>query len=202
MRQRCWKTGFTLLEILTAMTILVIIILTMSTLFNQSSSAWDRGLQKVKLGMAGRSALNLMSREIGQAVADQLMEDYTDLGSGNDIQFYTVGGSSTNSRMLRLVRYDGGGTLRRTQWMLDPYPVPDPVSIEEHTLLDNVVGLQFGVYPPPPPLGYYSTNLPDWVDIKLTLAKNSKVGQVRCWSSGPNGLDQDGDGDDVSSEKR
>ena len=47
-------SGFTLLEILVAMAILMVLVLMMSTLFHQSTIAWDSGLRQAEMSMQAR----------------------------------------------------------------------------------------------------------------------------------------------------
>ena len=65
--------GFSLLEILVAMSILVIIIMMMSGVFHQSRIAWDTGLRKARMNMGGRAVVDFMSRELSQAIADDML---------------------------------------------------------------------------------------------------------------------------------
>ena len=193
------RCGFTLLEVLVAMTILIVIILIMSTVFNQSATVWDRGLRKAEMSMEGRSALNLMTREIGQAVADNTLE--AKLKSGSDIEFHTWGMSSDSNRQIRLVRYwKSGRKLRRSSGefaFLGGYPDRSG-GAPGVDLIENVTAFRIKVFPD----STYTTNLPQWVDITLELERGSEVSVANAWSSGPDGINDNGEDDDVTTESQ
>ena len=60
--------GFTLLELLVAMTILAIIGVALFTVFNQSTETWQRADTRTRQFVAGREALDLMASELRQAI--------------------------------------------------------------------------------------------------------------------------------------
>jgi len=199
------RRGFTLLEVLVAMSILIVIALMMSTLFGQSRTAWERGTRKTELAMEARAALNLISREIAQAVADETLDDGS-MGSGTMISFYSMGDLSASNRLLRFITYVGGsGTAlkRKVQELktVNGYPVPDPDSVEEGDLLTLPDKGQLNVEFEAGPLNSSAyatlTNLPEWVDIRIELQKSSDFSGASVRSAGPN--KKLNDGDDVTS---
>jgi len=196
------RRGFTLLEVLVAMSILIVIALMMSTLFGQSRTTYERGTRKTELAMEGRSALNLMTREIAQAVADGMLDD-GDMSEGTEISFYTFGREIQSNRLVRFVRYKSNGSLlQRAEEEFDEdddYP-PSPSGGDYHDLLTDLASAV--VFTPGPSDGSYGsplTSLPEWVDIRIELRKASEFSAARVWSFGPDKNNDDGEGDDVSS---
>jgi len=64
------KRAFTLIELLVAMSILAVIVLSVSQLFEQSTVAWDRGWQRSELMMTGRAILDFVAGEASLALYD------------------------------------------------------------------------------------------------------------------------------------
>jgi prepilin-type N-terminal cleavage/methylation domain-containing protein len=182
------REGFTLLEILMAMTILAIIVLIVSGIFRQSRSAWESGMRRTDLNMEGRSAVTLMSRELSQAVADGARGFYrNNIRTGSAIDFWMLGIATNGERVARHVTYALSGTevRRKCETVLPnivPYPMLD-ASVPEMTLVENVANLTFTT----PGGMLYQTNLPAWVDIELLLTKGSKYSVIRVSSDGPPG---------------
>lgn len=67
------KGGFTLLELLAAMTILVIIVLMTATIFTDADRIWYLGTGRTKNCISGRAAMNLIAHDLEYAVADELL---------------------------------------------------------------------------------------------------------------------------------
>ena len=187
------RSGFTLIELLAAVAVLMIIGLILANVFHQSTIAWEAGLRRVEMSAEGRAALDLMSREISQAVAS---DDLKVLKNGDDeLAFYTSADSTDdNPRDLRLIQYNGN---LRKEWALDetqPYPafINPPFS---DPIIGNVgsFDLKFEY-----PTGYTTPNaeLPAWVDIQLELSVDNQASLgVTVRSIGRD--DTDGTADDI-----
>jgi prepilin-type N-terminal cleavage/methylation domain-containing protein len=67
------RAGFTLVELLVAMLILVVIVLITTRIFQQATMSWDVGLKKAEMSMTGRAVVDCMAQEIGQAVEDRTL---------------------------------------------------------------------------------------------------------------------------------
>jgi len=67
------SAAFSLVELLTAMTILVIIVLLMVTIFKDADRIWFTGSGRALSSTAGRAALNLISHDLQYAVADNIL---------------------------------------------------------------------------------------------------------------------------------
>lgn len=65
--------AFTLVELLCAMAILMIIVLLMSMIFEDTERAWALGTGRAENNMSGRAALNLLAHDLQYGVADYLL---------------------------------------------------------------------------------------------------------------------------------
>lgn len=63
-----FSSGFSLLEVLVATTVLMIIVLAVAMVFQQSSGAWSGGTRRANAAMTLRSVLGQMQREMIEAV--------------------------------------------------------------------------------------------------------------------------------------
>lgn len=66
--------GFTLLEILAAVSVLAIIVLFMGNIFSNSSRVWKLGNKRIESNNAGRAAVEYIAREISTAYVDGSFE--------------------------------------------------------------------------------------------------------------------------------
>ena len=68
------KTGFTLVELLIAITILTSVVVLLTSLLSGVSRAWIAGEQQVETFQDGRAILELISREVSQALISQKLQ--------------------------------------------------------------------------------------------------------------------------------
>ena len=179
--------GFTMLEILLAMTVLVIIMLMLTTMFDQSASTWESGIRETSRALEGRTIVNLIARDLEMAVMNADL--YTNgpiaqaitPGLANSITFYRYAEPTEDSRAVKAVSYALSGTaLRRTEWRIEPPYVAKQISAGD--LLDNVDA--FEVYAAPG--GPYDDKLPEWVNIRLELTETANAASdIQVWSYGP-----------------
>ncbi|MBN1556513.1 MAG: prepilin-type N-terminal cleavage/methylation domain-containing protein [Lentisphaerae bacterium] len=64
------RGGFTLIEILVALAILGVIVVSIANLFDESTVAWDSGLRRSQAMLTGRAILDFASTEAGAAIDD------------------------------------------------------------------------------------------------------------------------------------
>ena len=126
------RQGFTLVEVLVAMVILMVIVLMMASLMRHTSNAWDVGMRNVGVSLEGRSALDLMSRELSAGVMDEVLQEGSIGGGSKSFSFYLMGDPDTasGSRAARLVSYTCNGTkIERSETPLsvDKYPAQGAV---------------------------------------------------------------------------
>jgi type II secretory pathway pseudopilin PulG len=67
------KCGFSLLELLCAMAILMIIVLMISTIFAESDKTWTLGTNRADNNATGRAAVNMIANDLQYAVADNVL---------------------------------------------------------------------------------------------------------------------------------
>lgn len=65
--------GFTLLELLMSMSLLVVIVLMMSRMFADTTRMWDLGTRRIAEAQGARVVVDFLGREISTAVADELV---------------------------------------------------------------------------------------------------------------------------------
>lgn len=65
------RSGFTVIELLAAMTILIFIVMMMTRLFTAATSAWTLGTKNITTSTEGRAVMDFMVNELTQAVADE-----------------------------------------------------------------------------------------------------------------------------------
>jgi prepilin-type N-terminal cleavage/methylation domain-containing protein len=78
------RGGFTLIEILAAMGILVLIILLLSRLFTESTRIWSSGTARVYQSQEGRVVMDFLVKEVSQAIGDDVVSFKIHSASGTD----------------------------------------------------------------------------------------------------------------------
>lgn len=202
--------GFTLLEVLVAMLILSIIVIIMGNIFRHSAIAWNSGMQKTQISMEGRAVMDLMSRELSQAVMDGVLSSNDGsavriggpegLGPNAGIQFFTLSTPDSTNREVLLVQYKKvGDTVQRRQMPVVntlAYPIVGNTGhFSTNLLVNNVSELSFNTLSN----RLYTTNLPSWIDIEMVFRRTDTNSAVRVWSWGPNKRNDNGQGDDIVS---
>ena len=61
--------GFTLLEVLVAMAVMIVIIVMVTNMFRDASEAWDSGTQRAEMNTSARAAVEYITRELQSAIA-------------------------------------------------------------------------------------------------------------------------------------
>ncbi|OGV69109.1 MAG: hypothetical protein A2283_04375 [Lentisphaerae bacterium RIFOXYA12_FULL_48_11] len=186
------NNGFSLIEILVATVILIIIVMMMSTIFHQSSIAWDAGTRKAQGNMLGRSMLGIISRELMSTVIETNVWDVadTDIKNGSAITFVMLTpAAGTNERALVKVNYTrSGNNLTRTCWKKNASGsiIGGVPSMLTTNVANDSGGPSFSVIVPDdytPGTGV----LPEFVMISLKISKSADVSTVGARSLGPNG---------------
>ena len=191
------------------MSILMMIVMMMATLFSQSTTAWDRGIDSAKLSLRGRAVMRMMQHDLSQAIADGGLEGALECYFRNESFGVCILGQTNDiDRATRWVEYERlGKSLRRREGRLRavrPAAEADYAtdSMEPWaTVLDGGVE-EFRVIVPArePAGGSYTTNLPAWVDLKLVFSE--RVGEsagITVWSVGRD--DTDGTADDITTDR-
>jgi prepilin-type N-terminal cleavage/methylation domain-containing protein len=190
------RSGFTLIELLAGIAIMLLLGTVAGMVFRESLSAWTSGVERNERDRAARAALQLMARDLRNAVADATNRPFS-LGADSNFPaiygmpsdkawFYTLtqeDGSATNFyRTVQQVSYYvqkceqsssnqyAHFQLMRQAEKTDAHPAPTNLTLHG-MVAPHVAGLQFQVFP-----AYFTTNgvaltndLPPYVDIGLSL---------------------------------
>jgi prepilin-type N-terminal cleavage/methylation domain-containing protein len=171
------RSGFTLLELLVAMIILMVIVLATARIFDQSTVAWDSGSRKAEVNMTGRAVADFMAQEISQAVYD---EEYnlTDFQPTFPVTFVILSGSpSPTVRAVRKVQYQydsGAKELSRSTWNRnsgDNYASASWVSESSDIVLARDIAFQPVITAGPVPAG---ASLPLYVDVGIAVNRQDE----------------------------
>lgn len=122
--------GFSMIEVLVAASILVVIVMMLGMLFQQTSLAWRSGSFRAEAYMQVRSAIGAIQRDVSAAVDARLLpQQYVTEKqnfAGGSLRFYTLTGGveldqNDNllfNRSLKKITYDTAGN--RTEQSLKP----------------------------------------------------------------------------------
>ena len=117
------RAGFSLIELLMAITVLIIIVMIIALVFQQAHTAWGSGTRKAGAETTLRGIMGIMERDLAQAVDDTAfggsINQFPPAGSyppsttPQEIKFITLDGTS---RLPQLVdyRFDGANLIRNT----------------------------------------------------------------------------------------
>lgn len=130
--KRMGCAGFSMIEVLVASSILVVIVMMLAMLFQQTSLAWRTGVRRANSFMQVRSAIGAIQRDAAAAVdARSVPQELKDLVGGGQqnfsgfpLQFYTLNGTGfennktdeTPLRSLSYITYNTSG--QRTETIL------------------------------------------------------------------------------------
>jgi len=84
------RRGFTLLELLVAISILSIIVVAVAKLFEQSTVAWDRGTRRAESMMIGRAIVDHLATKAALATSNESDTVWSTLEGTNGVDTYTV----------------------------------------------------------------------------------------------------------------
>ena len=221
--------GFTLIELMVAVSILALLVAIVSTIFHQSSVAWNSGTQRMEANVTARAVLNFMSDELQHAVASEHFRIWVDTtdplvaeAGTPQISFWTLlTPSSPSNRIARHVRYEMGegdedDAIIRKEWMLQPNsdylraisnlvgsPSGGDYIYKEFAIARNVEEVLFYGWPSAASGsgGFGSeTSLPRAVHMRLVLTREDDISNVEAWSRGPDGQTNPNNPDDPVNE--
>ena len=112
------RTGFSLIEVMVATTVLAIIVLLLGGVFQQASSSWDAGFVRAEGGMAVRAVVGSLARDLSTAVDGRrfgltapietitlarLRDGVAPGDGGHDVQIvqYSASGSTVTRKILK-----------------------------------------------------------------------------------------------------
>jgi hypothetical protein len=82
-----YRHGFTVLELLVAMIVLMVIVMLMTRVFSETSLLWQRGARQIQAAMEGRVIMDMIVRDMTQAIADDIVTFKSDSGGARDIRY-------------------------------------------------------------------------------------------------------------------
>lgn len=112
--------GFSLIELLVAMFILVLLVMMSSRLFTNATRAWEIGNRKAEINMIGRTVMDYLEREVDKAVFSLNADSRLPVPavSGSKITYYilndSTNGVNPDDGLVAEVKLElSGGILRR-----------------------------------------------------------------------------------------
>lgn len=141
-----WKKGFTLVEMLIALTILAMIVTSTFTIFRSASRSWQKGERRSERYHSARVAIGKMSTEISQAViSEKGLGKF--IGDKEEISFVSF--VSTASGIFELTEVEYWIDADRRLLMRNEDTEPDyNFSTHDHSdiLVGNISELEFSYY--------------------------------------------------------
>jgi hypothetical protein len=195
------KTGFSLIEVMVATTILMIIIIMVGNIFRHASSAWDTGYSSSE-GIAGvRSVLGIFQRELADAIDGRKFEKWSlpINVTGTTVEFYRYvdprnyssknGDSELEIQKITYSFSDG----RVTRQVGKEKPISlysKPTSVGDSSNVDIV--FEVACLELDPKTLDINENIEDFwnipfVWVKAIVKKNSTMSQIEARSYGPDG---------------
>ena len=164
------RSGFTLLELIVSVAVLLIILLALVHAFDRGATAWENGTRMAEQNLAGRVVVDYMTLELSQAVAKP---KYPASFGGNSIEFHMLNSPDQRPGYYRAqrIRYavDADGTLIREATQLNTSGNADDNITTTNKLCDGVEILRFDSSS-----GGSASTLPDHVDIYLEIRKRGR----------------------------
>jgi len=110
------NAGFTVIELLAAMTILIFLVMMMTRVFTETSGLWDKGADRAQTAAEGRVIMDFIVKEMTQAIADDIVSFKLNSG-GTSTKMYGVnayGADSDEVCFVAGVRPPPGVSLRNS----------------------------------------------------------------------------------------
>lgn len=118
------RGAFTLIEVMVATAVMLIMVVMIGALFRQASSSWDSGYATSEGGMAVRSIVGALTRDLSTAIDGRIygLSDPVVVSDGSvELICYkpaTTAGT-TYRRELHRIKYVGGSSVSRQDSVLD-----------------------------------------------------------------------------------
>lgn len=179
-------SGFSMIEVLVAATILTMIVMMLGMIFQQTSQAWRTGRHRANTFEQVRGLFGAIQRDASMAVDEkalppELKKTGNQSFTGSSLSFYTLSGSSEKNKPLRAithVKYDG---VKRTVTRFDPGMGNVPLSsdiVDQNEKGVTLSSIKFTAV---------GGSFPDYVTASAEVKKGSlmKNYDVGAASSGP-----------------
>lgn len=196
MKDKGNRSGFSMIEVLVASSILIVIVMMLAMLFQQTSVAWRTGLIRARGYAQLRSYVGTIQRDATAAIdarnlpAKLLESNGKQSFTSGKISFYTLSGDE-NKRSLNFITHDLSGTREHKVLALDGNGKWDTVSSSDvlKFLSDsnsddpdiNPLRFEFKWEKS----GSYSDELPLYIKVDAQVTQKGKLYQVGAASAGP-----------------
>ncbi len=176
------SSGFSLLELIAAMTILVIVIGILGRIVTDTQRVWRHGADRARITASARAAFAMLEEDLSAAVANSnLVFHLENDEQGSSLSFYRlmIRSEPSTNRAIRQVRYHvESNALIRTWYDLtfeetledqtrDPELIVD---VAYTTILENLISLQLiPQWNPSDPSDQEGSLLPAWLDAEATI---------------------------------
>jgi len=199
------NAGFSMIEVLVASTILVVIVMMLAMIFQQTGMAWRTGVRRADAFMQVRSLIGSIQRDAAKAVDERSIpqEIRTLLGgqsqsfSGGSLAFYTLSANGFEGdqignparRSLSFVTYENSG--RRTETILLAGGGTETISSDVKDFVQrvgnqNAPATSLGSFEPEwGPDG--SAGLPLSIRLKASVTSQGYNLEIGAASAGPDG---------------
>ena len=195
------RAGFSMIEMLVASTILVVIVMLLGMLFQQTSLAWRTGVRRADSFMQVRSLVGAIQHDASAAIDARTIPEglKSTLGGaaqkfdGWPLQFYTLTGSGFKNnnpggvplRALSYITYSQGG--KRTETVLcGDGSADDPKESDVKKIVVNQTSLNTTLLDVNPVFGGLSTEgLPLFLTFTVEVEVAGKSYDIGAASAGP-----------------
>jgi prepilin-type N-terminal cleavage/methylation domain-containing protein len=164
------RSGFSLIELIVAITIFAIIALGLAATFDKGTVAWENGTRRTQQALAGRACLDIIAYDLSQAIANA--EFPCDFNSGSKLEFYSLSEPRSQADAHEAVKIiyevNGDNLLVRITEESAPSGTPPTIqpvsgSRKELPMSDGI--MDFSVVPSIPT----TDTLPPYIDIFITV---------------------------------
>lgn len=199
------SSGFSLVEILVATTILLVIVVLVSMVFQQQSAAFQAGVDRTQGQSALRSVMGMVSRDLSMAVDS---EDYPDLPpkaqnkfSSESLSFLALTGvdgknnageESEGTLSLQLIKYSYENKIVKREvsnisfskggWKISGEDTESDLNSKSNPINDLKFIVEGG-----------TSTMPNNIRIQASTKANTTASPVSGHSAGPNSLWNDDD---------
>jgi hypothetical protein len=185
---RAPRRGFTLLELLLAITALMLMVLTLALVFQQTHGTWGAGIRQAGTATTLRSVLGILERDLTHAV------DATAFGLDDTffnefsvpMTFVTLDGTNRVPQVVKYA-YNDGNLTRQTQLLTAGASAWSPGALNAAAIINGGQKLSsFQTWSRYATGHLVSSNLPLYVIMEVRAPKGSSFGVVSGWSEGRN----------------
>ena len=139
--------GFSLVEVLAAMTVLAIMVVLVARLFADSSAAWQTGMSRAENNLNGRASVEFMAREISQMLADDRISMVVQNNNRTDLYGATHSDTIAFATLNHYAEYRSSNPYRDVQQVIYyPEGMTDGRFIIKRHVVENERQSSFACY--------------------------------------------------------